>query len=504
MTFSKINQSKFKIILGFVGLIFASLLLTYRLEDVPTGLSVDEASLGYNAILLSKNLRDQNGRFLPFFILTIRGQDWKQPVMAYSLAGLFKVIPPSQYSLRLGSVMVALISLGLVYLFVSRLLGSKIGFIAGLVFITIPIIMIQSHIAHENIMPLPFVLVWLISLLLYEKNKSWKYLVLASVSLGISFYSYRSMRLIVPVWSVLTVVYLVLSNYLLKPKNKINLNLIKPSLIFSLSILPFFIITPWLEFKYAGAVFNDRNANFKYYYDFFFTYLSNFDPSHLFVKGDTTIWHSTNRHGMFLLSTLPLFIVGCYQAIRRRGFWLFILLSFSTAPLLFGLVDSVHRFSRLLAIIPSFVALVSLGVNTLLNNKAKILSRITLLIIVILSIFNYYDFVNYYWYDYAEFSRASFCPDVHSSYKTLAKLSKQNKLTPYIESGIYEIDSEDAQFFEAAYFNKPLTRWRAEESLPPNSILMTQLEAQPHLKEINLNLPFYHLLINENQDLKIE
>jgi hypothetical protein len=503
MIIKQILQNKRKIIIGIIGLAAAFSLLTYRLEEVPMGLSVDESSLGYNAILLSKTLHDQNDRFLPFFVLTVNGRDWKQPVMAYSIAGLFKIIPPTQYSLRLGGVIVAMISLCLIYLFISRLFNSKFGLIGCLLFISVPIIMIQSHIAHENIMPLPFVLTWLISLLVYEKKMSWKYLVLAGLSLGAGFYSYKSMRLIVAVWSVLSCLYLIYSQYSKDHRRRL-VSILTPAIIFSLSILPFFAITPWLEFKYAGAVFDNKSTNFRYFYDFFFPYLSSFDPAYMFIKGDITIWHSTDRHGMFLLTTLPLFIIGCYQAIRRRGFWVFIIISFFTAPLLFGFVDSIHRFSRLLALIPSFVALSTLGIYTLLDSKPKILFRIMLGVIVVLSIFNYYDFINYYWFDYAKFSRSSFSPDVHLSYETLAKLAKNNQLTPYIDSYICESDSEDSQFFETAYFGKPLKRWQAEEPLPNGSILMTPLEAQPHLKTIDFNLPPFHFLINENQELKIE
>lgn len=499
--FNNIYKHRTKFIIAFISLFAAFLLLSYRLEEVPMGLSVDESSIGYNATLISKTLHDQNGRLLPFFVLTINGQDWKQPVTIYTTATIFKLISPSLYSLRLVSVLVALFSLCLIYLLVSRLVNPSIGYVAGFIFLTIPMITIHSHLAQENIMPLPFVLIWLISLLYFWKNQRWRYLILAGISLGIGFYSYKSMRLIVPIWSVLTCIYLILTEY--QKKKYLSLLLFKPALIFTLSILPFFAITPWLEFKYAGAVFDNKQTNFRNYYDFFFPYLSSFDPAYLFIKGDITIWHSTDRHGMFLLPTLPLFIIGCYQAWRKKGFWLLILMSFFTAPLLFGFVDSVHRFSRLLAIIPSFVALCSLAIYSLWQNKNK-LSMAVLIFILISNILIYHDFINYYWYDYAKLSRPAFSPGVDPTYRQLAKISKKFELTPFIESSIYINDRENAQFFEVAYFEKPLKHWQAEEPLPPDSILMTQLEAQPGLKKIDLNLPFYNFMINENQILKVK
>ena len=65
-------------VLTLIGTFFA-----YRLNKVPKGLTVDEAAFGYNAVLLSETYHDENGRFLPFFVLFFEGKDWRQPVTQY-------------------------------------------------------------------------------------------------------------------------------------------------------------------------------------------------------------------------------------------------------------------------------------------------------------------------------------------------------------------------------------------------------------------------------------
>ena len=56
------------------GLLF---LFTYKLTSVPRGITGDEASFGYNGILLARTLRDENGRRLPVFVLSLGGTDWR-------------------------------------------------------------------------------------------------------------------------------------------------------------------------------------------------------------------------------------------------------------------------------------------------------------------------------------------------------------------------------------------------------------------------------------------
>jgi 4-amino-4-deoxy-L-arabinose transferase-like glycosyltransferase len=79
-------------------------------------LTDDEAAFGYNAVLLSRTAHDESGRFLPFFVLSLDGQDWRQPVTQYYLTALFKIFSPSVFLLRFSSVLVAITSAVLLYL----------------------------------------------------------------------------------------------------------------------------------------------------------------------------------------------------------------------------------------------------------------------------------------------------------------------------------------------------------------------------------------------------
>ena len=86
-----------KIVLVFILL---CIFYSYRILQVPSGLTADEGAFAYNAVLLSRTLHDENGRFMPFFVLSLNGTDWRQPVTQYYLAALFKIFGASLFLLR--------------------------------------------------------------------------------------------------------------------------------------------------------------------------------------------------------------------------------------------------------------------------------------------------------------------------------------------------------------------------------------------------------------------
>ncbi|HSV94388.1 MAG TPA: glycosyltransferase family 39 protein [Spirochaetia bacterium] len=478
--------------LAIIGFILSIFFLSYRLTQTPNGLTIDEASIGYNAVLLSKNLHDESGRFLPFFPLTINGHDWKQPITAYSTAIVFKIFGPSLENLRLVSVIVGLVSLFLVVYLGYQLLGVGGSFLSGLLFITTPMVLMHSHLAQENIMPVPFTMLWLISLFLFsKKNNSW-FLFISGISLGLGLYSYKGMRAIIPVWTIITVIYIFLTNIKKLNKDEILVSF-KYCLYFILGIFPFLAIIPWLNTHYAGAVFESSALQPKSFYTFIYPYLSSFDLSALFIKGDSTPWHSTGIYGVFLLSTLPLFLAGLVKATQKNKFWVFLLITFLVTPLLFGQVGSVYRFSRLLVFVPFFVLFSSLGLITIYQSK---IGKFILPILSLLFIINFVDFTRYYWFQYPSVEQANFLTNTEDSYKKLAKIAKEKNLKPFVYVDNFNAEGEVGKFYEAAFFPNDLGRWKPGDKLPEGSVVMTLLQSQPNLNQIAEPVDNYYFLSN--------
>ncbi len=447
-------------------IVFATFLFTFKLTSVPPGIETDEGSISYNAALISKNLRDQNNRFMPAFILSSDHMDWKQPVLIYLSAFIFKIIGTSLFTFKLANILVALASLILTYLLLKEFFDTKLAAIGSLLFATTPMVIISARIGTETIMPTFFCTAWLLSLVWYRKTNKLLYLFFSAISLGIGFYSFKGMRLIIPPYVFLTAAYIIYRR--LKIKN-IKL-LITELMFFGLCLVPFFLITPILEQKYPGSIYDRRTITFESYQHQALYWLSNLSPSFLFVEGEVGKIFSVGLFGVFLLGTLPFFLAGIKAATDKISFYTFILMIFISTPMLFGLAGSLGYGHRLLAMTPSFVILSMLGFKAIQRHK-----RICA-ILVTLFVLNFFDFFIFYYFKYPTLNdtKSSFGNNLNSSFMELSKQAKELNKTPFVQESLFNNSYDGNRFFEQAYFGGNLKRWPLGDPLPANSVLLNQ------------------------------
>jgi hypothetical protein len=297
--------------------------------------------------------------------------------------------------------------------------------------------------------------------------------------LGIGFYTYKGMRATVPVWCVLTVIYLVWQKRF------------KEIFAFAMGTAPFFLVIPYLMHRYPGAVFDGKGLKWSSWYDFLLPYLSSYDWAFLFIQGDATPWHSTGKHGMMLLATFPLFVVGLYQSVHKKQFAWFVLATFFTAPLLFGFVDSIHRASRLMCMIPSFVLIATWGAEAIWKTK-----RIAMMLIVVVMVFNYVDFVNFYWYKYPELTRVWFGDlSRYRDFEVFAKTAAALKLDPYIEMDLVKGEDPSSQFFQVAYLGEDVRYLSSAEELSSGQILLSQRDEISGLRKLPISTVQYKIQV---------
>lgn len=475
--------------------LFLWFFLTFRITEVPPGINSDEASIGYNAILVSRTLYDENNRFLPIFILTLDKKDWKQPITFYSTVLAFRLFGASYELLREVSIIFVIASFVLLFFLLRELFDYKTTIFGLLIFITTPIVIIQSHLALENIAPIPFIIFWLLMILKYQKTLHIKYLFLAGFILGLSFYSYNAMRIILPILMILTTSYIIF----IKSKLGFKKRLITAT-YFLIGVAPFIIVLPWLKIAYPGAIFgNGRPTDIISYQQLLFPYLSSFDLSFLYFKGDITPFHSTGRQGMFLLATLPVFLLGCFKALQsKKPFLVFVLLAFFLSPILFGWVGSIYRASRLLVWLPFYVIIATLGFSYFFELKKKILRYVFATLIIILICINLYNFINDYWFDYPVRIKENFSETAHLGFKNLYEQSSKLNLKPVVQLDIYQRENVAGQFFEELYFPNSLSIWQRESDIPTRSILLAypddlSFSQKRELKKININMLEYTL-----------
>lgn len=499
MITSKIKQKT--LLLLFILISFLFIFFSFRLADTPNGINEDEASYGYNGISLTRNLRDQHGRFLPLFILGSDNQTWYPPYEQYLVALLFKLSGPSVFVMRFASVLITVFSALLTLYFARLLFDRKFAFITLISFLIIPEVMIETHTPLEHMIVVPFVLLWLISLLKYRRSFENKYLIFAALSLGAGFYSYGGIRPLVAVWILTSIAYVAYLNW---PGNRLSFKSLAtkkfliPLLTFSLAVLPFFAIIPTLEFYYSGAVLSRTTFKVNSIYSFFYYYLASFDISFLFVTGDKLLIQSTLRHGMFLVSTLPIFAIGLYQTFKKRSNYLTLLgIIFLTSPLLYGFVGSAYFAHRLLYMVPFYTIFLTLGVKEIITNKNRWL-KYGSYVLCILVIINYFDFWSYYMFQYPKDTSHIFhhLENYNKPYKELSKEATQRKLQPYLSPRVARLDgmniSDPELFSRAIYFPKLPSVLGEQDSLPSNSILLSDKDNIVGLKRLDSNaLPFY-------------
>lgn len=468
-------------ILTTVTIFLGFLFFTFKITSIPPGLETDEGSISYNSALISNDLKDQNHRFLPFFILSSDRIDWKQPVLIYFTTVLFKLFGKSIFVYKLSNVILSLTSGILLAILVNILFkNKKYAFFSFLIYITTPIIFITTRIGNESLLPSLISSIWLLTIILYQEKTKPIYLILNAFSLGIGFYSFKGMRLIVPIWSIISFITIIATNWDQKKtvkKNLFNKNIFGKLLIFLSVILPFYLISPILETKYPGAVFDRRPVSINSLHEFFYYWLSNISLSSWFTTPDIGRVYTVASFGAVFLTFMPIFIIGVINAVYKKDKFSYILICFILTPSLFSLAQSIKYPHRLIASIPFIIILTMYGFKYILRFlKNKPYRYIIYVIFSILLTTNIFSFYKFYFINYPKLNptQEAFGKYTLQYFLNLSEISRNKKLTPYIQESIYLLEGDEHKFYNLIYFNNKLNIWKLGEDLPNKSVLLTE------------------------------
>src|SRR3989344_2775094 len=134
-------KKKQKMIKISFALLLALIILTYPifLDRTPIHLNQDELGFALNAHSISNTGFDENGRFYPLYFWHL-GVMWSTPIIVYLTALSLKLFPVSEIAIRLPSVFIGLINIGLIYLLAKKLFKSELwGLVAGILLATTPV-----------------------------------------------------------------------------------------------------------------------------------------------------------------------------------------------------------------------------------------------------------------------------------------------------------------------------------------------------------------------------
>ncbi len=368
-----------KFLLVLICLLF---LLTrlYKINEIPSSVYWDEASIGYNAYSISKDFKDEWGDFLPIHFRAFG--EFKLPVYIYSVVPLVKLFGLNEFSVRFPAVLFSLGVVILTYLLAKKLsASSNVGLFAAF-FVTIsPWFFIFSRTGYEATAGLMF---YLFGILLFLHKTGGKFLLFSILSFILSAYSYNSFRIIAPL-TILLLVFIE-RDHLRQLKN--SLHWIVLSLFFlALSIWPIYRLYVYdagaSRLQSVGA---NRSAFVK-------NYLSHFSPTFL-MNGDKNLRSQQLGFGQIYFPDLILIPLGFLYMISSKSKYKFLLLALVLlGPIPASLTRESPHALRAIAIVPFICMLSAMGIVSI---KKKIYKVVFILIFLSLFINYFVNFLTVY------------------------------------------------------------------------------------------------------------
>lgn len=336
-----------KIIL-LILLLLAGLLRFYGISHTAPALNWDEAALGYNSYSLSIDGRDEFGKLLPLQYLESYG-DYKPVVYSYLGAVPVRLFGLNEFGVRFPSAILGVLTVLLTYFLVKEIFPKKdkktevVALVSAFLLAVSPWHIMLSRGAYEASVSQFFIVLGIL-LFLKAINKNPWLLILAAISLIVSFYTFNTARVFVPL--IVIVMGIAFRKTLLK-NIKQSIVTVVIGLIIIAPLIPF-LISPQAKLRFHEVnifsnlevietsnqyIENDENAWWSsiihnrrvlYGLEFVKHYFDNLNPRFLFITGDGNPRFSTQDVGQLYLLELPFLIAGAFLLIRKKEghFWI--------------------------------------------------------------------------------------------------------------------------------------------------------------------------------------
>jgi 4-amino-4-deoxy-L-arabinose transferase-like glycosyltransferase len=360
--------------------IAAALLYIPRLEDSPFYLNRDEMFFGLTAHSVATTGRDTTGRVLPLYFQTemrYGSEMWFQPSLMYAATLCVKLFGLSAAAIRLPMALAGVIDVALVYAVARVLVGRDLpALVAAVLLMAAPAHFIHAREALDFQAPLPFMLGWLLCLLLYLRdsergsNRPPHLLFAAGLLLGVGIYTYIAAYMLMPIYAALTALVLSVRHESARAYRWLAAGFFLPAV----ACVPFLLSHPTVLhdvfWHYARDLPNATSSGGLFSSFFSYerfaraasVYAGFWNPRFLFANGPEASWVA----GVFLVSTAGLFVVGVMHLLRRATPVALVLLAgLLTAPIPASLVGDGEAIHRAAAVVPFGVLVAIAGLDSL-------------------------------------------------------------------------------------------------------------------------------------------
>ncbi len=375
----------------FLFLILGFFLFTrfYKISQIPPSVYWDEASIGYNAYSVLQDGRDEWGNFLPLHFRAFG--EFKLPVYIYSVAISEKLFGLNSFSVRLPSVIYSAFSLILVYLISKKIFSGSSGLLSALVFSACPWYFIFSRTGYEVSAGLFFFLLGTYFFLKTEKKNY--FFPFGILSFILSFYSYNSFRILIPIFLLVFGLAFILRKDV---KTKAKLFYIVSGIVLFLLVL--FPVYRLYKFDAGGARLTQVQVSGAA--DVFKNYLSHFSPQFLFNSGDSNSRSSVPGFGELFPVIAPFLIIGTFVIFKKKQkFWWLPFLAILLGPIPAAVTRESPHALRAILMIPFLSMVAGVGIDSFAGffGRAKKMFIFGVLFLLAVSFKNYFiDFTTKY------------------------------------------------------------------------------------------------------------
>lgn len=385
------------ILLCFI--LIGSFLRFFQFTINPPSLNIDEVSIGYSAFSILKTGKDENGVFMPMFFASTG--DYKNPVLIYSIVPSIALFGLNEFSVRLSTALVGVLSIPVIYMLVVVLIGSqRIALFSSLILALSPWHIFYSRYASDSLMATFITMIGVYSLLRLIKKNGYVWVIVSPFMLALPMYTYHSQRLFI----IMFLTTLFFTNYRLFKKKKLFYSLVL-FVILTIPLVLFSIVgnagkratMVFLsqDIEYTRNIILDHlvrgvsldgfmnlllkpltifsHENFLLFLFWLKRYLSYFQPDFLFFSGLNMTQNVTAGIGVLYFFEFPWLVLGLYRLIKEKIpckwlIFLWILLGIFPASLANNQQSSV----RTLLILPALILIIALGLDLFIQLILKI------------------------------------------------------------------------------------------------------------------------------------
>lgn len=305
-------MNKLTVVFLLILILIAAILRFYLLPDIPSGLLQDEVIAAYDAYSIGITGRDHHGIFLPIIFQSFN--DWTMPVLTYLLVPFMKFGDLTAFWLRFPIALLSTLTIPLYFWFSYRLLNSKdIALLTAFFGATSSFALTTGRWSIPPNTVVFFLLLGTCLLLeaAHRKERPRAWLLAGSFILGVSIYTYPSLKVFLPL-------YLLLLWLTYFPKEWRRLNIV-------ILFLPIAIVTPLYYLNFTNfSLYNNRFAMVSIFSQigswpiiYVANYLSYLLPFGLFLPGDVNPTRSVPGFGYEHFIYGVFYYWGIWRSLRQ-------------------------------------------------------------------------------------------------------------------------------------------------------------------------------------------